>query len=579
MRLFLFINMAILQPLVDLAAICYAQGVRHVVVSPGSRSAALTLAFTRFGRFTIHVCMDERSAGFIGLGIAQQTGVPVVLICTSGSAVYNFAPAVSEAFFQHIPLLVISADRPKEWLHQYVGQTIYQNEIFGKHIKRSFEFSADYGHADVKWAINRMSNEAVTLVSTVPMGPVHINVPIREPFYPALGEEMLPSADLKIIKRQPAEMILAPEVWNALLDEFEEYPKILIAAGQNMPDHKLSEVLNKISEEWDIPVLADSIGNVSGVSIIRNHDLFLSSKNAEDLVPDLLITFGLSFISKDFKQFIRKNPPKAHWHVGEDAFLADPTQSLTRTIPVSPDYFFKNLFEKIDYQLFVQNSDPETDSSFLRKWSASDLMSGQVKRDYRANLPKLSDLTSLDSIFKYIDRVFQLHVANSMSVRYINLLDLGSNVRSVFCNRGTSGIDGCVSTAIGAALVNEEETLLVVGDVAFMYDRNGLLINTLPQNLKIVVINNAGGNIFRMIDGPSGLPEIETYFETRHAFSARRTCEDSNIAYFSCKEPEALEHSVKAFLENKGIALLEIFTDPYENETVWKELRRLGREQ
>ncbi|MCF2505910.1 2-succinyl-5-enolpyruvyl-6-hydroxy-3-cyclohexene-1-carboxylic-acid synthase [Dyadobacter sp. CY107] len=578
MRLFLFINMAILQPLVDLAAICYAQGVRHVVVSPGSRSAALTLAFTRFGRFTIHVCMDERSAGFIGLGIAQQTGVPVVLICTSGSAVYNFAPAVSEAFFQHIPLLVISADRPKEWLHQYDGQTIYQNEIFGKHIKRSFEFSADYGHADVKWAINRMSNEAVTLTSTVPMGPVHINVPIREPFYPALGEELLPSADLKIIKRQPAEMILAPEVWNALLDEFEEYPKILIAAGQNMPDHKLSQVLNKISEEWDIPVLADSIGNVSGVSIIRNHDLFLSSKNAEDLVPDLLITFGLSFISKDFKQFIRKNPPKAHWHVGEDAFLADPTQSLTKTIPVFPNYFFQNLFEKIDYQLFVQNSDPETDSSFLRKWSANDLMSGQITRDYCANLPKLSDLTSLDYVFKYIDREFQLHVANSMSVRYINLLDLRSNVRSVFCNRGTSGIDGCVSTAIGAALVNEEETLLVVGDVAFMYDRNGLLINKLPQNLKIVVINNAGGNIFRMIDGPSGLPEIETYFETRHAFSARRTCEDSNIAYFSCKESEALEHSVKAFLENKGIALLEIFTDPYENETVWKELRKLGHE-
>lgn len=579
MRLFLFINMAILQPLVDLAAICYAQGVRHVVVSPGSRSAALTLAFTRFGRFTIHVCMDERSAGFIGLGIAQQTGVPAVLICTSGSAVYNFAPAVSEAFFQHIPLLVISADRPKEWLHQYDGQTIYQNEIFGKHIKRSFEFSADYGHADVKWAINRMSNEAVTLTSTVPMGPVHINVPIREPFYPALEEEMLPSVDLKIIKRQPAETILAPEAWNALLDEFEEYPKILIAAGQNMPDHKLSEVLNKISEEWDIPVLADSIGNVSGVSIIRNHDLFLSSKNAEDLVPDLLITFGLSFISKDFKQFIRKNPPKAHWHVGEDAFLADPTQSLTRTIPVSPNYFFKNLFEKIDYQLFVQNSDPETDSSYFRKWSETDSMSGQIKRDYFKNLPKLYDLTSLDSIFKYIDRAFQLHVANSMSVRYINLLDLGRNVRSVFCNRGTSGIDGCVSTAIGAALVNEEETLLIVGDVAFMYDRNGLLINKLPQNLKIVVINNAGGNIFRMIDGPSGLPEIETYFETRHAFSARRTCEDSNIAYFSCNEPEALEHSVKAFLENKGIALLEIFTNPYENEKVWKELRRLGREQ
>ncbi|MCF0050787.1 2-succinyl-5-enolpyruvyl-6-hydroxy-3-cyclohexene-1-carboxylic-acid synthase [Dyadobacter sp. LJ53] len=579
MRLFLFTDMAILQPLVDLAAICYAQGVRHVVVSPGSRSAALTLAFTRSGRFTLHVCMDERSAGFIGLGIAQQTGVPVVLICTSGSAVYNFAPAVSEAFFQQIPLVVISADRPKEWLHQYDGQTIYQSEIFGKHIKRSFEFSADYRHADVLWAIKRMSNEAVTLAATVPMGPVHINVPIREPFYPASGDEMVPSANLKIIKRQSAEKILAPDVWNTLLDEFEEYPKILVAAGQHLPDHELSEVLNKISEEWDIPVLADSIANISGLNIIRYHDLFLASKNAGQLVPDLLITFGLSFISKDFKQFIRKNPPRAHWHIGEDAFLADPTQSLTRTIPVPASYFFKNLFEKIDYKLFTENADPDTDSAFLRNWSASNAGSEQIMHAYISKLSTLSDITSLDLLFKCINRVFQLHVANSMSIRYINVLDIGTNIRSVFCNRGTSGIDGCVSTAIGAALVNEEETLLVVGDVAFMYDRNGLLINSLPQNLKIVVINNAGGNIFRMIDGPSGLPEIETYFETRHAFSAKRTCEDSGIAYFSCREPALLEFSVQAFLENKGISLLEIFTDPYENEKVWKELRRLGREQ
>ncbi|MCF2491331.1 2-succinyl-5-enolpyruvyl-6-hydroxy-3-cyclohexene-1-carboxylic-acid synthase [Dyadobacter sp. CY347] len=579
MRLFLFTDMAILQPLVDLAAICYAQGVRHVVVSPGSRSAALTLAFTRFGRFTMHVCMDERSAGFIGLGIAQQTGVPVVLICTSGSAVYNFAPAVSEAFFQQIPLVVLSADRPKEWLHQYDGQTIYQSEIFGKHIKRSFEFSADYGHADVKWAINRISNEAVTLAATAPMGPVHINVPIREPFYPSIGDEMVPSANLKVIDRQATQKILAPEVWNALLDEFEEYPKILIAAGQHLPDHELSEVLAKISEEWDIPVLADTIANVSGARIIRNHDLFVAGKNAGQLVPDLLITFGLSFISKDFKQFIRKNPPRAHWHIGEDAFLADPTQSLTRTIPVSPQYFFRNLFEKIDYQLFVQNADPETDSSFLWNWAANNDLSGQIRPSVNLNLSKLSDLTSLDFLFRSTDRVYQLHVANSMSVRYVNVLDLGINIRSVFCNRGTSGIDGCVSTAIGAALVNGEETLLIVGDVAFMYDRNGLLINALPQNLKIVVINNAGGNIFRMIDGPSGLPEIETYFETRHAFSAKRTCEDSSIAYFSCTEPASLEDSIKAFLENKGISMLEIFTDPYENEKVWKELRRLGREQ
>jgi 2-succinyl-5-enolpyruvyl-6-hydroxy-3-cyclohexene-1-carboxylate synthase len=149
------------------------------------------------------------------------------------------------------------------------------------------------------------------------------------------------------------------------------------------------------------------------------------------------------------------------------------------------------------------------------------------------------------------------------------------NIASVFCNRGTSGIDGCVSTAIGAALVNDEETLLIVGDVAFMYDRNGLLIESLPKNLKIIVINNAGGNIFRMIDGPAGLPELETYFETRHALSAKRTCEDSNIAYYSCHTLATLETAIDEFQQSNGISLLEIFTDPYENEQVWKNLKKV----
>ena len=577
-RLFLFPDMAILQPLIDLAAICYAQGVRHVVVSPGSRSAALTLAFARHEGFEMHVCMDERSAGFIGLGIAQQTQVPVVLICTSGSAVYNFAPAVSEAFFQQIPLLVLSADRPKEWLHQYDGQTIYQSEIFGKHVKRSFEFAADYAHKDSLWAINRISNEAVALAAMTPMGPVHINIPIREPFYPAHDEKMTSSADLKVIKRQSSGQTLQPEIWKDIIDSFEEYPRILIAIGQHMPDNELSEVMDKISEEWDIPILADQIANVKGPRIFRNHDLYLNKNETENLVPDLLITAGLSFISKEFKQFVRKNRPKAHWHIGEDAFLADPTQSVTQIIPVSPTYFFQNLFENIDYQLFVQNTDPETDPAFLENWKREEASIKRKKADYFSNLTKVSDITSLELLFKDTNQSYQLHLANSMSVRYANVLNIPEFVTGVFCNRGTSGIDGCVSTAVGAALVNREDTLLVIGDVAFMYDRNGLLIESLPQNLKIVVVNNAGGNIFRMIDGPAGLPELEKYFETRHSFSAKRTCEDSNIAYFSSNDWNTLPETIESFRQSKGISLLEIFTDPVENEKSWKALKKYCRE-
>jgi 2-succinyl-5-enolpyruvyl-6-hydroxy-3-cyclohexene-1-carboxylate synthase len=570
--------MAILQPLVDLAAICYRQGIRHVVISPGSRSAALSLAFVRHPGFEIQVCMDERSAGFIAMGIAQQTGVPAVLICTSGSAAYNFAPAVSEAFFQQIPLLILTADRPKEWLHQYDGQTIYQYEIYGKHVKRSFELSADYGHSDVLWAINRITNEAVNLSSMIPMGPVHINVPIREPFYPSATDLFRPSENIRIIRQEQPEVGLPLETWHELISEWENAPKILIAGGQGRACIDLMKVLSLISDEWDIPVLGDSISNLGGnARFIKHHDLFLGNANAESLTPDLLVTFGLSFLSKELKQFIRKNRPARHWHITQDDVLTDPMQSVTRIIPVSALYFFKNIFEKIDYQLFVQNSDPESDSSYLDKWLKTEYKTRENKENYLGNLTTLNDLTAIDSLFKYIGSEYQLHIANSMSIRYANVLAEKCEHTEVFCNRGTSGIDGCVSTAIGAAIVNGKPTILITGDVAFLYDRNGLLISALPDNLKIVVINNAGGNIFRMIDGPAALPETEQYFETRHTFSARRTCEDAGMAYFFVDEISALDAAIRSFLEAEGISLLEIFTDAYENEKVWKNLKQICR--
>ncbi|OJV14354.1 MAG: 2-succinyl-5-enolpyruvyl-6-hydroxy-3-cyclohexene-1-carboxylic-acid synthase [Dyadobacter sp. 50-39] len=568
--------MAILQPLIDMAEICYQQGIRHVVVSPGSRSAALTLAFARHGGFQAHVCIDERSAGFIGLGIAQQIASPVVLICTSGSAAYNFAPAVSEAFFQQVPLLVLTADRPREWQHQYDGQTIYQTGIFGPHVKRSFEVSPDYQHTDVQWAINRITNEAINLASIAPLGPVHINVPIREPFYPNAQEDFRASDKVRVIKRQESEIIWPQSVWEELLDEWENAPKILIAGGQSRPHAALNAVLARINEEWQIPVLGDCIANLSGPDFIRHHDLFLSSKEAENLRPDLLITFGMSFLSKEFKQFIRRNPPKYHWNIGEDALLADPFQSVTREIAGKATPFFEIMFEKLDYQSFVENTDLGHDTEFHALWLQNERNAVRMQHEFLKNLSVFSDLTLLNSIFKFIENDFQLHVANSMSVRYANVLAVENQWSGVFANRGTSGIDGCVSTAIGAARVNGRPTLLVVGDVAFLYDRNGLLIDNLPQNLKIVVLNNAGGNIFRMIDGPGSLPELETYFETRHSFSAQRTCEDSGIAYFRVSDLAGTEAAVKDFLNFNGIALLEGFTDPVENTRAWKALKRVA---
>ena len=579
MRLFLYIiEMAVLQPLIDLAEVCYAQGIRHVVISPGSRSAALTLAFSRHKGFEKHVVMDERSAGFIALGIAQQLKQTVILICTSGSAAYNYAPAVTEAFFQQISLLILTADRPQEWIHQLDGQTIYQAEIYGKHVKKSFTIPSDYGHKDARWLINRTANEAAILAHSKPYGPVHINVPIREPFYPVNDEELSPSPDVRVIKKVETEATLSVETWHELLNEWDDAERILIAGGQHENSEKLNLALSKITEELDVPVVGDSISNQKGnESFITFQDLFLADADAQKLRPDLLITYGLSFISKSFKQFLQKNPSIRHWHISEDSHVVDTFFSLTQIIPVSAEYFFDSIFEKIDYQLFVQGSDPENDSSYKTTWIGYDLKAKSLSAEYIQNLSVLNDLTSVNLIINSLPERSQLHIANSMPIRYVNALGSGVSHLEIFANRGTSGIDGCVSTAIGAALVNNKPTFLLVGDVAFLYDRNGLLIQSLPDNLKIIVLNNAGGNIFRMIEGPASLPELENYFETRHPFTAKRTSEDSKIEYFSATDFEGLKQEMTSFLETDKISLLEVFTDPAENAKSWKGLKNYIR--
>lgn len=567
-------EMALLQPLIDFAEICYTHGIRHVVISPGSRSAALTLAFSRHEGFEKHVVMDERSAAFIALGMAQQLDKPVVLICTSGSAAYNYAPAIAEAFFQHIPLLILTADRPQEWIHQLDGQTIYQSEIYGKHVKKSFTIPADYVHKDAIWQINRTANEAAALALAIPFGPVHVNVPIREPFYPVTGEVFKKSDGLRTIKMTNGKATLPGDTWTELLEEWQRSKRILIAGGQHKYDPKLHEILSKISQELDVVVVGDTIANQGAdPDFITFQDLLLPKADKEELRPDLLITYGLSFVSKELKQFLQKNPAASHWHISEDPHLVDTFFSLSRVIPVTELYFFENIFEKIDYQLFVEGEEPDTDSAYKQKWISDDRKTHRITAEYLKNLTTLNDLTCVNLLLEALPEGAQLHVGNSMPVRYVNALGQKAGKLQIFANRGTSGIDGCLSTAIGAALVNNTQTFLLIGDVSFLYDRNGLLIQDLPENLKIIVLNNNGGNIFSMIDGPAGLPELNKYFETRHSFNAKRTAEDSNIDYFSVRSLESFDATIHLFLESQRISLLELFTDPSDNVAAWKGLK------
>ncbi len=567
--------MAVIQSIVNLVDLFVQHGLTHAVICPGSRSAALTLAFARNKAITTIVSIDERSAGFIALGLALELRRPVAMVCTSGTAAYNFAPAVAEAYFQQVPLLVLTADRPQEWVHQQDGQTIYQAGLFGKNVKKSFELPCDTTHPDSVWYANRIANDVFLSANTFPKGPVHLNVPVREPFYPTAGETWIPDPANRLIGRPEPQHTLTVEDWHLLQEEWEETDRILIAAGQGMFSGTIHETLSRITEEWEIPVTGDITANLGNhPDFITMQDVLLYTDPPKpSLRPDLLITFGESFLSKRFKNFIRKNPPRRHWHIGTGTHLIDSFQSLTLSIPVAPAFFFKKMLEDIDYKRFLEQNET-TNDSYKQEWLreeylAARIVSEQINRD----LTSLDDLSAIHYLVSELPEDTFLHLGNSMPVRHANLLRRLGLRQNVWANRGTSGIDGCVSTAIGNALASSKPVCLIVGDVSFLYDRNGFLLGSFPQNLKIVVLNNGGGNIFSLIEGPREQPELGRFFETRHNFTAKATAGDAGIAYDEIRQPAELEKTIRKFVESEGPALLEIFTDPLENRKVAERIR------
>ncbi len=512
--------------------------------------------------------------------MAQQLGRPVGLVCTSGTAVLNYGPAIAEAYYQHVPLLILTADRPPEWIEQQDGQTLNQREVYGKHVKASYQLPADYVHPDAAWYAARVLNEAINLASQYPKGPVHINVPLREPLYPAPGEE-IPFGKVRIIEQLASGAILSPEQWISLREVWDDCDRKLIVVGQYPDSPALLEVLRQMQSEMQIPVVGDIISNTHTLpGAYRYADSFLMRKEEawqETLRPDLLITFGNSVISKNLKLFLRKNKPDFHWHLQPSGTAADPFQTVTHVLPVGPEYFFGTLFADLDYQHFLSGDEADGDGAYFRDWQKAEqeaarrlgkLFRGAAFGDFGAVVEVMNSLPD-NSI---------LHVANSMPVRYANFAGLQPQQRvEVFANRGTSGIDGCTATAVGAALQTGKVVVLLTGDVAFFYDRNGLWHNYLPPNLRIVLLNNHGGGIFRLIDGPAGQPELEEYFETRQVLRAERAAGDFGLEYLSCQTLEELLKHLPAFFASDGKAkLLEIETDPQVNAQVYRQFKELN---
>jgi len=551
----------ILQPILDLVAICAAQGIRQVVLSPGSRCAPLTLAFARHPEMEVRTIADERAAAFIALGLAQQLKEPVVLVCTSGSAALNYYPAVAEAFFQQIPLLVLTADRPPEWVDQWDGQTIFQEEVYGKHVKKSFRFPDSFAHPDQVRHGHRISNEAILVCRQFPAGPVHLNIPLREPFYPEEGELFHFPKHPPVVRLEPSEVRLGEMALEKLKSELANFQRILLVPGQQASNPSLLALIERLAQNQQVVVVADTLSNLQGKGTITLHDHWLGREELHAaLAPDLVISFGKSIISKSLKLFLRKQDLQ-HWHIQPDGQAKDTYAGLTRILGSEPFAFLTWLSTHL----------PPMESDYAPRWQ---LLEEQIASSLPLALKEVEfgEYSAVKQVLDALPANGQLHVANSMAIRYVNFL--GRRTQEICCNRGTSGIDGSNSTAVGASLISQAPVTLLTGDMAFFYDRNAFWHNYPMPNLRVIVLNNQGGGIFRLIDGPARQPELEEFFETKQALSAKSLAEEYGFGYASVMTSEQLESALLKFYEpSLQPKIIEIISDSPRNAAIIKKIK------
>jgi 2-succinyl-5-enolpyruvyl-6-hydroxy-3-cyclohexene-1-carboxylate synthase len=548
---------------------CESYGIKHVVVCPGSRNAPFSIAFDNHPAFSTYVIHDERSAAFFALGMIDQLQIPVALVCTSGSAIQNFSPAVSEAFYRQLPLVVISADRPKNWIDQGDGQTIRQSNVLRDHAMYVSDLSDDSESDEYSWFANRELNQAFSHTSSSWKGPIHLNIGLHEPLYDV--QEIKESTFSKI-EFVETETILRKNTLDSISNSLSS--KVLILCGQMNRNDLLQKLLADFAQNTNVAVLVENTSNLSDACFVHCIDRTLnmiSEDEIEKFIPDVLITLGEAIVSKKIKTFLRKNKPKQHWKIGFAFPYMDTYQSITHVFQVDPLSFFRQIsnlvFEKnkSNYGSLWRQKDYLAKDKTIEYLDASfDEASAEQKFEF-------SDLQVFDYIFQYLPEKAILHMANSSVVRYCQLFDPIPTIE-YFGNRGTSGIDGSTSTAVGASVANPDKIHVVItGDVSFFYDSNALWNKYLGKNLRIILINNAGGGIFRIIPGPSTSPQRDDFFEATHETNAEGICQSFNINYQSVNTAFALQTVLTDFFTeslNQRPKVLEIFTSRENNAEV-----------
>lgn len=545
-----------------IAGVLAESGVRDVVISPGSRNAPIVNALCADERLRKTVVVDERQASFMALGKSQVSQAPVALVCTSGTAVLNYAPAVAEAYYQGLPLIVISADRPMQWIDQDDSQTIRQFRALDNIVKESYDLN-DNEAPDMEWFANRTVNDALIVARSGKPGPVHINVHLDAPLGNLTGHS---GERQRIVSHIPSDGKISAEAIDSLA-KLAVDSRVLLIAGFMQPDARLNRAVAQFASLPNVAVMTETVSNLHLPGDTNSVDVLLTGPSAaEGLEPDIVITIGGALISRKVKEFVRRLHPAEHWSVGPSHTTVDCFRCLTKRIDASETYVLR--------KLAVSLKKRNVSSNYATLWKEARERARSSADSFIATSP-WSDLTALNHVFDRLPKSLNLQLANGTSIRYAQLLTREA-FHSTFCNRGVSGIDGCLTTAIGAASATDRKTLLLIGDTAFCYDISAMGLPIVPRDFKIVLLNNAGGGIFRFIDSTRNLPDLDKYFCAPQQLPVRQLCDAFGYQYFRASSEAELAKALPRFLsDDSRPSLLEIVTDPQTSaDTLLAYMRR-----
>ncbi|MDQ0220256.1 2-succinyl-5-enolpyruvyl-6-hydroxy-3-cyclohexene-1-carboxylic-acid synthase [Peribacillus cavernae] len=546
--------------------------IKHVVVSPGSRSTPLALVLAEHPDITIHLNIDERSAAFFALGLAKALHEPVAMVCTSGTATANYYPAIIEAYYSRVPLLVLTADRPHELRDVGAPQAIDQIHLYGKHVKWFVEMAIPEHTEEMIRYARTIGARALATAAKEPAGPVHLNFPLREPLVPLMetvkNYRINEKAQSSAAAVEGGELILASMQLQAMAETLSESKRGIIICGELRNDEMKTAIIS-LAEKLSFPILADPLsqlrsGSPGGENIIDCYDTFLRGENASRLFnPDLVLRFGAVPVSKALLLYLKKHRNTRHLVVDGGAGWREPAGLVTDMIYSNEIFFCNSIGEHIEQR---------EKSSWLGRWR-------QVNDATKNALESIRDEEELSEgkLFILLQDLMpnksHLFVGNSMPIRDLDTFFFSNNKEiRTFANRGANGIDGVVSTALGVSTVLDN-TVLVIGDLSFFHDMNGLMAAKLQQtNITILLINNDGGGIFSFLPQASEKDYFETLFGTPHGLDFSHAVALYGGKYTKvCSWDEFKEAFTNSF-EIQGLKVIEVPTARETNVLKHREL-------